>query len=601
MSGRFLFLVFAGLVLGACGRLTAGGDDPVGPGFGGGGHGHGQEAPHEEGHGHGHGEGNLSLTLFSAGHELFVEIEPIAAGRDSVYTAHVTRLNDNHPALEGSLTVRFEQGGSEAAKTTADAPSRRGIFEFPAPSPAPAGTYWMEFEYSGHGDRAVWRSKQDVPVEPRPAEEGPGEDLSFTKEQQWNIPFKQEQVVTRSLGSAFTVPGTIVEDPMSSRAILAPATGYFHWNAGFRGRGVGTAVTSGQELAALRPDVPAEHWSQLEEKVAIAGIEVERTIDELDRLRRLVDGGLLPAKALLAVEAGIKGAKVEERRMRKERDRVEKLVAAGLLPQRRLTDAKSSLAQAHIAVEGLEAEQNRLKDLGETKVLQEKGLIAARAAVQRAQAARDAAEARLQEKTGERERMMPILAPMDGFLTEILTPHGHQVSLGAPVAHIVSDKTVVLQVEVSMFDLEGLDDIADVWLWVPGSKAARNLKDFNAQRVTDKLVYDKERLTAIISYRLNNRDRFRIGEYVEVQIMHSPGQEMPVVRHSAVVEINTVPYVFVALTGEGYARRRVQPGTRVGDLVPIEQGVAAGEWVVTQGGFDLYVTSLTGAMQSHQH
>ena len=599
MNERTLFLAFACLALAACAR-PEGGQHPIG--------GHGQgEAEHgghhadEEGHGHGHGEGNLSLTLFSAGHELFVEIEPLAAGKESVYTAHVTRLKDNHPALEGTLTVRFEQNGTTASETTAEAPSRRGIFEFPAPSPAGTGTYWMEFEYAGHGDRAVWRSQQEVPKEPHPAEEEGGEDLSFTKEQQWNIPFGQEQAVTRSLGRTFTVPGTIVEDPISSRAIVAPATGHFHWNEVFRGGGIGTEVKGGQELATLRPDVPVEHWSQLEESIVLAEIEVKRTTEELDRVQRLVEGGLLPAKDLLAVDAAIKKAGIEERKARKVRNRTRKLVDEGLLPERRLADVEAAAAKARVEREGFEAERKRLQDLGESRILQEEGLIEARAAVHRALAGYEAAQARLREKKGEVERMIPILAPMDGVLTEILTPHGHQVSLGAPVAHVVSDKTVLLQVEVSMFDLKGLDDIAEIWLWVPGSDSSRKLSEFNARRVTDRLVYDPDRLTATISYRLENPGRFRIGEYVEVQIMHSPGEKLPVVRRSAIVEINTVPYVFVALSGEGYARRRVVPGTRVGEFVAIKEGVEAGEWVVTRGGFDLYVTSLTGTLQSHQH
>lgn len=546
------------------------------------GHSHGEEehghhgaghGGHEEGHGHGHGhgEGNLSLTQFSDGHELFVEVEPLAAGKESVYVAHVTRLRDNHPALEGTLTVRFKQNGATASETVAKSPSRRGIFEFPAPSPTAAGTYWMEFDYAGHGDRALWRSEQEVPREPKPAEDEGGEDLSFTKEQQWNIPFGQELVSTRALGRTFSVPGTIVEDPISSRALIAPATGYFHWSELFRGGGVGTVVKSGQQLATLRPDVPAEHWSRLEESVALGEIEVKRTAEELDRVQRLADGGLLPAKDLLAVEAAIKKAGIEERKARKERNRIKKLVDEGLLPEHRLADVTAAAAKARVEREGLEAEKKRLQDLGETKLLPEESLIEARAAVQRAKAAHEAAQARLREKKGEVLRTLPIVSPIDGVLTEILTPHGHQVALGAPVAHVVSDESVLLQVEVSMFDIKGLDDIAEVWVWIPGEDSNRRLSEFKARRVTDKLVYDPERLTATISYRLKNPGRFRIGEYVEVQIMHSPGEELPVVRRSAIVEINTIPYVFVALSGEAYARRRVVLGTSVGDFVAIRE------------------------------
>jgi RND family efflux transporter MFP subunit len=561
--------------------------------------GHGEEEA--EGHGHGHGEGNLKLTLFDSGHELFVEIEPLAAGKESTYTAHVTRLRDNHPAVEGSLTVRFFKAGELRSETVAKAPSRRGIFEFPAPSPAAAGTYHLELEYVGHGDTATWRSKEQVPVTPHPAEDGGDEDLSFTKEQQWDIPFKQELVVSRTVGRTFTVAATIAPDPRRSRAILSPAAGYFQWSESFQGQGVGTRVTAGQPLAVLRPEVPAEHWSKLEEDLSLARISLESAKEELERVLSLAGRGLTQAKEVLAAEALIKKAEVEERRAHKERARVQKLVSDGLLPGRRQAEADSALAEARIDLAGAQAEQRRLEQLVGTRLLEGQDRIAAQAAVNKAQAAYDAALGRLEEKKGTSERELTIEAPIEGVITEVFTSHGHQVAIGSPVAHIVSDETVFLQVEVSMFDLDSLDNVAQLWLQRPGDETLHSFDDFGVQRVTDALVFDPDRLTATISYRLNNESRFRIGEFITVQIMLKAKEKLPVVRQSAIVEINTIPYVFVALSGEGYARRRVTPGQRFGDLVAIRSGLQEGEWAVILGGFDLYVTSLTGSLQSHQH
>ena len=544
----------------------------------------------------------MKLTLFDSGHELFVEVEPLAAGQESVYTAHVTRLRDNHPATEGSLTVRFSAQGSIRSETVAPAPSRRGIFEFPAAAPPESGAYTLEFAYAGHGDAALWQSPEEVPVEPRPAEDDSGgEDLSFTKEQQWDIPFRQELVVSRKVGRTFTVAATVTADPKRSRAILSPAAGYFQWSETFLGEGIGTRVREGQQIAVLRPEVPTEHWSRLEEDVSLARISLESTKEELERVRSLAGRGLAQAKEVLAAEAMIKKAQVDESKERKERDRVRKLVGEGLLPESRLAEVESALAKAHIERKGFEAEQERLQELIATRLLQEQDLIAARGAVDKAQAAYDAALGRLEEKKGASERAFPILAPQDGLVTEVLTPHGHQVAIGAPVAHVVSDETVLLQVEVSMFDLENLDDVSEVWLRRPGDEVAHALEEFGAERVTDSLVFDAKRLTTTISYRLDNQRRFRIGQFVEAQIMLKASEELPVLPQSAIVEINTVPYVFVALSGEGYARRRVVRGQRLGDLVAIRSGLQVGDWAVTLGGFDLYVTSLTGTLQSHQH
>ena len=403
------------------------------------------------------------------------------------------------------------------------------------------------------------------------------------------------------VGRTFTVGGTVAEDPIRARAILAPATGSFRWAEDVLGREPGSRVRAGQTLGSLLPEVPADHWSRLEEDIAVSLLEIESAQAELARVEALAGRELPQAGEILTAEAAIRTARVDERRAHKERTRVRKLVKDGLLPGRRLSELDAAAAKARIEREGAEAEKQRLEELVGTQLLQQEDILAAKAAVARAQAAYDAAVARLGEKTGQGARTFSVVTEHDGIITEVLASHGHHVEMGAPVVHLVSDETVLLQIEVSMFDVERLDEIQQIWVRRPGEDGATDLADLGAERVTEALLFDPERLTATISYRSANGGRFHIGQFVEARIMLDAREELPVIPQTAIVEINTIPYVFVALSGEGYARRRVVPGQTVGDLVAIHAGVEDGEWVVTEGGFDLYVTSLTGTLQSHQH
>jgi multidrug efflux pump subunit AcrA (membrane-fusion protein) len=68
-----------------------------------------------------------------------------------------------------------------------------------------------------------------------------------------------------------------------------------------------------------------------------------------------------------------------------------------------------------------------------------------------------------------------------------------------------------------------------------------------------------------------------------------------------VVEINTRPFVFVQTGGEEFEKRPVRAGDSDGGFVEILSGVAAGERVVTEGGFDIHLSALMGTVESHRH
>ena len=73
------------------------------------------------------------------------------------------------------------------------------------------------------------------------------------------------------------------------------------------------------------------------------------------------------------------------------------------------------------------------------------------------------------------------------------------------------------------------------------------------------------------------------------------------VPRSAVVEVNTRPFVFVQIDGERFEKRLVALGHTDGPFTEIRSGVSKGERIVTKGGFDIHLSSLIGAVESHRH
>ena len=131
--------------------------------------------------------------------------------------------------------------------------------------------------------------------------------------------------------------------------------------------------------------------------------------------------------------------------------------------------------------------------------------------------------------------------------------------------------------------------------------APRDLLASGARVLTDALVYDPRSLSAPLSVLVSGDVGLVPGDLVALSLgVGDPTPRLAVPR-AAVVEVNGQDRVFVQKTGESFTRRRVTLGVRDATHVEIRDGLAEGEWVVVEGGFDVHVASLSGALESHRH
>jgi membrane fusion protein, heavy metal efflux system len=93
----------------------------------------------------------------------------------------------------------------------------------------------------------------------------------------------------------------------------------------------------------------------------------------------------------------------------------------------------------------------------------------------------------------------------------------------------------------------------------------------------------------------------RPGAAIVVTVKAGTPRKVLAVPRKAVVEISTQPFVFVQRGGESFLKRRVKTGISDGTFVEISSGVEPGDRVVTEGGFDIHIASLSGTVESHKH
>lgn len=251
----------------------------------------------------------------------------------------------------------------------------------------------------------------------------------------------------------------------------------------------------------------------------------------------------------------------------RELDRVSALVTQGLLPERRLVELRNDV-ETHSA---------RLRAAG--------GRLAGVVSPGRGGA-------------------VVLRSTLDGVIGQVLVPNGAPVEAGAPLvriggtdhlwirarfvakpAHVlVGARPAAVRLPTNqVIALEGARFLSALPAVDPASRVATWIVDAGTTRSSTT--------TADLRPGTNVVLLVRVGE---------PASLLAVPR-TAVVELNTRPYVFVQLDGEHFEKRAVRLGQADGPWIHVTDGVSAGDRIVSRGGFDIHLASLMGTVESHRH
>ncbi|MDF3070358.1 MAG: secretion protein HlyD [Polyangiaceae bacterium] len=267
----------------------------------------------------------------------------------------------------------------------------------------------------------------------------------------------------------------------------------------------------------------------------------------------------------LAVEEGTLGVSQTER----ELARVEPLVGQGLLPEKRVIQLRNEL---------------------ETRSAQ---LRSARSRLARVSAPGGAGG-------------LPIKSTQDGVIAEVVAANGEPVEPGAPLVRIGGTAHWWIRTRFVAKPVSLLAGAAPASLRLASGERT-SLESHGARFVSALPVVDAATRVATWIVDVPSPasqslpSDFRTGANVVVGVRVGKAETALGVPRSAVVEINTRPYVFVQVDGEQFEKRLVSVGAADGDYIRVEEGVKAGERIVTRGGYDIHLASLMETVQSHRH
>ena len=257
------------------------------------------------------------------------------------------------------------------------------------------------------------------------------------------------------------------------------------------------------------------------------------------------------------------------------------------------TAQDDSYAQARANVERLQREVARLGRLYEAEAIPEKRLVEARHDLEVAQAA-------LEAMGGSGQGYAYVVrAPISGVVRARPFTPGQRVEAGALLFEIVDPSQVVLRLKVPARHATQADAADAAIFSVEGSD-----RRYRTTRVVSTgSSLDPESRTLPVLMAVDNADgSLKIGQFAMAQLELGGTRAGVAIPNEAILNEDGQPVAYVQTSGEMFERRLLTPGPTDGVYTLVERGIEAGERVVVEGAYQVYLASLsTGEIGDHGH
>lgn len=259
------------------------------------------------------------------------------------------------------------------------------------------------------------------------------------------------------------------------------------------------------------------------------------------------------------------------------------------------TSQDNSYAESKAHAERLQREVGRLTRLYAAEAIPEKRLIEARYDLEVAQAALEAMGG---GTTGDGYNYA-VRAPIAGVVQARRFTPGQRVEAGEMLFEIVNPSQVWLRLRIPARYASAVGAVGTALFTVEGSD-----RPYRAQRlVSTGSAIDPESRTLPVTMAVDNADgSIKIGQFATAQLEVGGTRSGIAIPNSAVLNEDGQPVAYVQTGGEMFERRLLTLGPTDGVHTLVARGVAAGEHVVVEGGYQVYLASLsTTEIGDHGH
>ncbi len=286
-----------------------------------------------------------------------------------------------------------------------------------------------------------------------------------------------------------------------------------------------------------------------------------------DRVREGQTLGVLSPSGGEGSYADLKG-RVE--RLEREVRRAERLVEAEAIPQKRLVEARHDLELARAAFESMGTSSGSAPQSASTPG----GPSASGSSFN-----------------------YELRAPISGRIQERHLAPGSRVGVGTVLYTIVDPSRVWVRLRVPADHAGSVNQATGAVFTTEGSSVTHQ-----ASRVvsTGASIDTDTRTLPVRLEAPNPNGELKIGMMADAQLLLENTQTGTAIPNEAIQTEDGQPVAYVETGGESFERRSLQLGPTDGQYTLVEQGVQAGEHVVTAGAYQVYLASL-GSSQTGGH
>jgi RND family efflux transporter MFP subunit len=240
-----------------------------------------------------------------------------------------------------------------------------------------------------------------------------------------------------------------------------------------------------------------------------------------------------------------------------------------------------------------EADYKRATDLKNNQIVSEKDFLQIQADYENAKAIYDNIYKNFSGKGQQ------VSSPFQAYIKHIFVENGRFVEEGQALVAVSKNKSLLLRADVRTKYAALLPRLSSASIVSPDKSKVYDLTELNGKILSFGKSINTDNYLIPINIRIDAKPEFITGGFVDIYLKtrsENPAMTIPV---SALIEEQSVYFVFVQLSPETFEKREVTIGVSDGIRTEILSGLDKNEKIVTQGAVSVKLAQAAGALDPH--
>ena len=196
---------------------------------------------------------------------------------------------------------------------------------------------------------------------------------------------------------------------------------------------------------------------------------------------------------------------------------------------------------------------------------------------------------------------LKILAPFNGYVSEIAVSNGKYVKSGSKVVTVSNNKQLLVEAYVNQSDYQLVNSIFDAHFKLPSGDHIVLLSDVDGEVKAANTFVNNVSTRIPVTFTATNNEMLIPGMFLEAYLLAGKIENTLVVPLSSIVEEQGQYFVFVQTGGESFVKRQITLSNNDGVHVEVSSGLQQGERIVTLGAYQIKLAAMAGDLPLHGH